>query len=473
MHQVADNVDQALLIKIFEAQRAHQFAIGVTTAKERIAKLKRLKTAVEVTYRAEIHEALRKDFGKPAPEVDMTEIYPVVSEIKHAISHLDSWMENKYVKTPLSLLGASSYIKYEPKGVCLILAPWNFPLNLMFGPLASAMAAGNTAVLKPSEFTPHISGLMKKIVQALFVENEVCLVEGGPETSKALLALPFNHIFFTGSTAVGKMVMAAAAKNLASVTLELGGKSPTIVDETANVSLAVKRIALAKCTNAGQVCIAPDYVLVHESKKEELVAAFRQTFKDFFGDNAETNPEFTRIVNERHVARLHGYLQEAALKGATILGGRTNIETSYVEPTLVTDVPADCALMQEEIFGPILPVISYSNLEEVIQLINGKEKPLALYIFSNSDKNINKIISETRAGGTCVNHNAIHFYNTNLPFGGSNASGIGKAHGFFGFESFSNARGVYRQHLPGAIDFLKPPFTSLKKKLVDLTVKYF
>lgn len=473
MNIVADSVDVDLINRVFKAQKDNQYNVGAATAKERKAKLRRLKEAVEVTFRQEIRDALKKDFGKPQAEVDMSEIYPVVTELKHAIRHLDEWLSNQYVKTPLGLLGSSSYIKYEPKGVCLILSPWNFPVNLCLGPLVSAIAAGNTVMIKPSEFTPHTSGLMRRMIATLFPENEVTILEGGPETSKALLELPLNHIFFTGSPAVGKLVMTAAAKNLASVTLELGGKSPTVIDETADLKIAANRIAQGKLTNAGQICIAPDYVLVHNSRKTEFVSMITEQIKQFFGDTPSKNHDYTRIVNERHAGRLNQYIQDAALKGATVIGGQSDVNGSYIQPTVVTDLPADCALLTEEIFGPVLPVVGYDSLDEAIRFINAKEKPLALYIYSKSDKNINKIIGSTRAGGTCVNHNALHFYNVNLPFGGSNNSGIGKAHGFFGFEAFSNARGVYQQHIPGATELLAPPYKKWKEKMIELTVKYF
>jgi len=473
MNIVADLVDIERIQQIFEAQKKNQFQVGNSTAKERKAKLKRLKEAIEITFRQEIRDALKKDYGKPSAEVDMTEIYPVMTELKHALSHLDDWMGNRYVKTPLAFLGSSSYIKYEPKGVCLILSPWNFPVNLCFGPLVSSIAAGNTVIIKPSEYTIHVSAVMKKIIASLFPENEVCVLEGGVETSTRLLEFPFNHIFFTGSPGVGKMVMQAAAKNLASVTLELGGKSPTIIDETADVPVAARRTIWAKMVNAGQLCIAPDYVLVHQSKKEELMQAMLKTINNFYGDNSFTSKDYTRIVNDKHAARVVKYLEDAALKGATVLGGKSDSSENYIQPTIVTDVPLNSDLMNEEIFGPVLPVLTYNTLDEAIALVNSKEKPLALYIYSKSEKNINHILSNTRAGGTCVNHNAVNFYNVNLPFGGSNNSGIGKAHGFHGFETFSNARSVYRQHIPGALELLVPPYTKWKEKMIEWTVKYF
>jgi aldehyde dehydrogenase (NAD+) len=473
MNMVADSIDSEVILRVFNAQKENQYALGLTTTKERKVKLKKLGEAVEKTWRQEIRDALKKDFNKPQAEVDMTEIYPVTTEVKHALSHLDEWMSDQYVKTPMAFLGSSSYIKYEPKGVCLILSPWNFPINLCFGPLASAIAAGNAVIIKPSEYTVHTSALMKKIIASIFPENEVYVIEGGVETSTRLLELPFNHIFFTGSPQVGKIVMHAASKNLTSVTLELGGKSPTIIDETADIPVAARRTAWAKMVNAGQICIAPDYVLVHKSKEDELVKALQKNLEEFYGSNAIDSSDYTRMVNERHAGRMVRYLEDAALKGAIILGGKSDNHKNYIQPTVVTDVPLDCDLMQHEIFGPILPVVSYDSIGDAIKLINSKEKPLALYVYSKNDKNINHIISNTRAGNTCINHNALNFYNVNLPFGGTNNSGIGNAHGFFGFEAFSNARSVYRQHIPGAIELLVPPYTKWKEKLIELTVKYF
>ena len=460
--------------RVFELQKQNQYAVAATPISERRRKLKALKNAVEVTFRQEIRDALKADFGKHPTEVDLSEIYPVTSEIKHTLSHLGSWTKKQYVATPLAFMGSSSYIKYEPKGVCLIISPWNFPVNLTLGPLVSAIAAGNTVILKPSEFTPHIAQVMKKLISSIFDENEVALIEGGIEVSTALLDLPFNHIFFTGAPSIGKVVMKAAAKNLTSVTLELGGKSPTIIDETASIASAAKRSAWGKFLNSGQICIAPDYLFVHESKKDALVAAMSKVIDGFFGENANESGDYTKIVNARHCERVSGYLNDAVAKGATVLyGGKINAKTNSIQPTLITDVATDSALMQNEIFGPILPIYTYSNLDEVINIINAGEKPLALYIYSNSNKNIEKISSGTRAGGTCINNNDIHFFNNNLPFGGSNNSGIGKSHGIWGFQAFSEARSYYRQHIPGALELLAPPYNNWKQKLVALTIKFF
>ena len=459
--------------RVFDLQNANQYNVGNSTVAQRKAKIKALQNAVEVEYRDAIREAAFKDFGKPKAEADLFEIMPVHAEAKHAIRHLKRWLNPHKVPTPLTLFGASSWIKYEPKGVCLIISPWNFPFNLTFSPLISAIAAGNTVMIKPSEMTPHCSAVMREIVGKLFDENEIALFEGGVEASTALLELPFNHIFFTGATSIGKVVMSAAAKNLTSVTLELGGKSPTIVDETADIKLTAKMIAWGKFSNNGQICIAPDYIFVHESKQAELTQALQNQLLEFYGDNPQTSESLARSVNQHHFDRVKGYVDDAIAKGAKItVGGNGNRDDNFLAPTLVENVPFDSELMKNEVFGPVLPIYSYKNLDEPIKFIQSNEKPLALYIYSKNSANINKILSNTRAGGTCINHNDIQFSNNNLPFGGSNNSGIGKSHGKFGFEDFSNARGVMKQFLPSSLQLMMPPYTDFKQKLIELTIKW-
>jgi aldehyde dehydrogenase (NAD+) len=459
--------------RLFDLQKSNQYAVARTTAKERIKKLKRLQQAI-LDHRQEIRDAIHQDFKKPPTEVDLTEIYPTIKEIKSTIKNIRRWMKPKKVGTPIAMLGTSSYIQYQPKGVVLIISPWNFPVNLTFIPLVTAIAAGNCVILKPSEHTPHTSALMSTIVKAVFEEQEVALVEGAVDTSQALLELPFNHIFFTGTPSIGKIIMQAATKHLCSVTLELGGKSPTIIDETADINKAASRIAWGKFTNNGQTCIAPDYLLVHESKKEALLEALKKEITSFYGKDAQRSNDYARIVNPRHFERLSSYLDDAREKGASISsGGQLTAEECYIEPTLVVEPAKDSLLANEEIFGPILPIYTYDKLDEAIQYINKGEKPLALYVFSKSKKNIRKVINETRAGGTSVNHSVLHFNNNELPFGGDNNSGIGKSHGWFGFEAFSNARSILYQWSPfSATDLLTPPYSGWKQKLADITLKW-
>ncbi len=459
---------------LFNRQKVNQYTIGNTTYKERIKKLDALKKALEITYKEDIRKAMYADFKKPNLETDLTEIYPVLSEIKFAKRNLKSWMKLQKVETPLALLGASSYIKYEPKGVCLLISPWNFPINLTFGPLVSAIAAGNTVIIKPSELTPNASKVMSIIVKELFDENEVALIEGNVEVSEALLKLPFNHIFFTGSPQVGKIVMKAASEHLTSVTLELGGKSPTIIDDSANLEKAVEKIIFGKFTNAGQTCIAPDYVLLKSDLKPKFTELFKSKIKTFYSENAESSNSYCRIVNQKHFERLVSYIEEAKQNKSVIAsGGRYHPTDNFIEPTLVFDARENSKLMQDEIFGPILPVKTYSNIQETVEYINSKEKPLALYMYSKNKKNIEFVMNNTRAGSGCINHNLLQFLNHNLPFGGSNNSGIGKSHGFFGFEAFSNRRSMMKQHTIGATDLLTPPYTGFKQKLIDLTLKWF
>ncbi|PNQ74046.1 aldehyde dehydrogenase family protein [Hanstruepera neustonica] len=463
-----------MFASLFDKQKANQFNIGNTNYKERVIKLKKLKHALESTYKQDIRDALYADFKKPQLEVDLTEIYPVIDEIKYVSKNLKSWLKKQHVGTPLAMLGSSSYIINEPKGVCLVISPWNYPINLTFGPLVSAIAGGNAVILKPSEMTPNTSRLMAKIVADLFDENEIALVEGEVETSQALLELPFNHIFFTGSPAVGKIVMKAASKHLTSVTLELGGKSPTIIDDSVNIDKVVGKIIYGKFMNAGQTCIAPDYVLVDERIKESFITSFKKQVSKFYSEQPESSEAYSRIVNKKHFSRLNELLEDSKSQNAKIdSGGQSNDENNYIEPTLISDLNEDSKLMQEEIFGPVLPLKTYKTLEEAVDYINSKEKPLALYIYSKKKKNINYILDNTRAGGTCINHNLLQYLNHNLPFGGSNNSGIGKSHGYFGFLEFTNQRSLLKQHTFGAVDLLKPPYNNWKQKIVDLTIKWF
>ncbi|WP_020528203.1 aldehyde dehydrogenase family protein [Flexithrix dorotheae] len=478
MIETAENTEVKDEIKrIFNLQQANRLKISQTTAKERIEKLKKLHQLV-LKNQESIKKAIYQDFRKPDSEVDLTEIYPVTSEIKHAVSHLKKWMKLKKVSTPMVFAGAKSYIQYEPKGVVLIIAPWNFPFNLVFGPLVSAIAAGNCVMIKPSEMTPHASALTKKMIEEIFPENEVAIFEGDYKVSEELLKLPFNHIFFTGSPQVGKIVMKAAAENLASVTLELGGKSPVIIDETADVEESAEKVAWTKLMNNGQICIAPDYVLVHESKHDGFIEAFKKVVGKFYGNSPEdikASPDYARIVNHRHYQRVKGLIEDARNKGAKIeLGANFDDGMDFISPTLISNVPENAKVMEEEIFGPVLPVLPYSQMQDPLNYVNSRPIPLAMYIFSKKKKNVKKILNETTAGGTCINDCGIHFYNNNIPFGGSNNSGVGKSHGFFGFEAFSNARSVMKQPFKkNATHLLVPPYNvKFKQKMREWTIKY-
>ncbi|MCT4628970.1 aldehyde dehydrogenase family protein [Winogradskyella sp.] len=459
---------------LFVKQQSKQISVGQTSYSYRIKQLDKLKTAIEITYRAQIIEALQKDLNKPKVETELTEIYQIIGEIKYAKARLHKWMRKQKVATPLSMFGSGSYYIYEPKGVCLIISPWNFPFNLTFGPLVSAIAAGNSVIIKPSEMTSNASALMKEIVAAIFKEEDVALVEGEVETSTYLLELPFNHVFFTGSPQVGKIVMSAAAKHLASVTLELGGKSPTVIDKTANIDKAAKRIVWGKFMNAGQICVSPDYILIDANIKDQFIENCKKWINQFYTNQPKTSQSYARIVSEKHFKRLKLHLGNAKSLDAKIdIGGDVDINSKYIAPTIVSNLKEGATLLNEEIFGPILPVVSYNTLEEAIAYINSKERPLALYIYSNSKKHRKQIMMHTKAGGTCINNNVIHYSNHSLPFGGVNNSGIGKSHGFYGFKAFSNQRAVVKQYAFGINESLFPPYTKYKERLAELTVKWF
>ncbi|MEZ0542157.1 aldehyde dehydrogenase family protein [Fibrella arboris] len=457
----------------FSQLRQHAATMALTTASERIERLKRVKLWIEANKPA-IHAAMHADFRKPAAEVDLGELVGLMGDLRYTIRHLKQWMKPQRVPTPLSLVGTSGYLQYEPKGVVLIIAPWNYPFDLMVGPLIAALAAGNVCMLKPSELTPNTSALLKRMVGELFPPEEVVLFEGAADTAQAMMELPFNHIFFTGSPALGKVVMAAAAKHLASVTLELGGKSPFVVDETADIQKTAEILAWAKYFNNGQTCIAPDYLLVHESVKTPLLNAVKAVVERMYGSDAAsraTSDSYARIVNQRHFQRVKGLLDDAARKGATVLlGGRTNEADNFIEPTLIDGVTDAMHIMQEEIFGPLLPVVSVKNLDEALQHINSREKPLALYIHSRKQAHIDYLISRTSAGDTVINDAMIHFTNPEMPFGGINNSGIGSYHGYFGFQELSHRRSILRRQF-GTMKFLYPPYTDRVRKLISWAVK--
>jgi len=429
-----DRLPLADVDRIFELQQSRREHVASTTAQQRREKLRRLHDAL-LARREEIRKALWEDYRKPGPEVDLSEIFPVVTEARHAMRNLRKWMGPHRVRAPLVLIGSKSYIAYEPKGVVLIVSPWNFPINLTLGPLVAAIAAGNCVTIKPSEMTPHASACMKRILGDLFDESEVAVIEGDASVGEALLKKKFDHIFFTGSPRVGKIVMRAAAENLTSVTLELGGKSPVIVDRTADLDDAAKKIAWGKTINSGQICIAPDYVLVDESVREKFLEKMR----------AQPAHETAWLIKEQHSVPL----------------------------TLLENPALDSEIMREEIFGPLLPVIGYGDLAEALRIVNERSRPLVIYVFSRDRGFIRQVLQRTRAGGTVINDTLVHFFHFNLPFGGIGESGFGKAHGRFGFEAFSNARAVLDQRARiSVIELVYPPYSGLKKKLIDFALRY-
>ena len=464
---------EAEIRRVFDRQRETALKLRSSTAAERIAKIMKLHDAV-MARREEFHEAGYKDFKKPPAEVDLAEILPVVSEAKHAKRKLKGWMKPRGVWPTSLTFALKSWVQHEPKGRCLIISPWNYNVNLCFSPLVSAIAAGNTAILKPSELTPHLTAVMVKIVKEIFTEDEVAIFEGDAAVSTILLALPFDHIFFTGSPAIGKLVMAAAAKHLTSVTLELGGKSPTIIDETADIKAAARTLVWGKYANCGQTCIAPDYIYVHPEVKDRFVEECRATIKEWYGETAQEqldSPNLARIVNDRHTRRIAGLLSDATQRGAkVVLGGEVREKDCFIQPTFLENIPADAKIQSEEIFGPVLPILTFTDLDQVIAHINAQPKPLSLYIWSRNEHNIQKVLKRTSAGGTCINHVLVQYGHANLPFGGVNNSGIGNAHGLYGFKAFSHERAVVRTRFMMA-KTLFPPYNSFKAKLMDFMLK--
>lgn len=465
------NIDLSLQV-LFEKQQQNAQNIANTTAKERIAKIKKVMNWM-LENESQIADALYADHKKHPAEVKISEIMPVVGEAKFIIKHLTQWMRAEDVDTPLKMVGTISKIIHEPKGNCLIISPWNYPFNLAVKPLLQAIAAGNVVILKPSEVVPHASKLIAKMIAELFDENEIAVVEGDADVSTALLKLKFSHIFFTGSPAVGKIVMTAAAKNLCSVTLELGGKSPTIIDETANVKAAAQAITAMKFLNNGQTCIAPDYIYIHQSKTDEFIQEANAYLAKMYGNDAFQTPDYCRVVNDRHFKRVKGYMEDAVAKGAKIVGGgRSNESENYIEPTLIIDVNDGMKIMQDEIFGPLLPIMQFADNEEVIEYVGKGEKPLALYVFSKKRKNIDFFIQNTSAGATVINETTIHYLQDNLPFGGVNNSGIGKSFGKYGFEEFSNKRAIVENKF-AQFSMFHPPYTNRVMKLLDIVIKWF
>lgn len=464
---------EADIRRIFDLQRNKALSLRMSTIDERKAKIRKLRDAV-LAHSDEIIKAGEADFRKPPAEVELTEILPIVAEANDALRKLKSWAKPTRVWPSRMTFGLQGWVQYEPKGRSLIISPWNYPVNLTFCPLVSAIAAGCTAMLKPSEMTPHLAAVMAKIVRETFTEDEVALFEGDASVSTNLLALPFDHIFFTGSPAIGKVVMAAASKHLTSCTLELGGKSPTIVDESADLTLAARTLLWGKFTNNGQTCIAPDHIYVQASVKERFVAECRKVLDATYGtDQAsqQKSPFLARIVNQRHTARIKALLDDAKAKGATTLsGGSVDENDCFIAPTLIDNIPVDAKIMSEEIFGPLLPIIPFNTLGDVITRINADPKPLALYIWSKNEKNIEALLKQTSAGGTCINHAVVHFLHGNLPFGGVNNSGIGSAHGHYGFRDFSHQRSVVRTRVMLAKMFF-PPYTDTMRKIIKLTMK--
>ncbi|UCD82634.1 MAG: aldehyde dehydrogenase, partial [Desulfobacterales bacterium] len=429
-------------IKIILADQKNFFDSGQTKdVGFRTAQLDILQSIIRDNQK-DILNALKQDLSKSAYEGYLTEVGIVLDEIRFARKHLVKWVKPKRVRTRLFQFPGASYIYPEPFGVALIISPWNYPFQLVIGPLIGSIAAGNCSVVKPSEFAPATARIFSEIIGKSFDRNFIAVIEGDAGVSRALLDEDFDYIFFTGSVGVGKIVMQAAARNLTPVTLELGGKSPCIVDRDADLIRAARRIVSGKFINAGQTCIAPDYLLVHRSLKAGLMARMKIYISQFYGRDPQQSPDYPRIINEKHFLRLEKLMRQ----GKIIAGGQTDRPNLYIAPTILDDIAWDDPIMQEEIFGPILPVLAFDDLTEVIPRIKSLPEPLALYVFSNNKAHREKIIKDIPFGGGCINDTLLHFANPHLPFGGTGSSGIGSYHGKRSFDTFSHQKGILRRY---------------------------
>ena len=454
------NTPNEQIVKIAAAQKAF-FRSGKTLDIDyRLSALKRLKAAIK-RWEKPLIEALWADLHKSYEEAYLTELSIVLGEIDNHIRHLKSWASPKRYSTPLKMFPSRSKVISEPLGNSLIISPWNYPVQLLLNPLVGAISAGCTAILKPSPYVESVSKVIEELISESFDEEYIAVVQGNRDVNTALLEQRYDIIFFTGSPSLGRKVMAAAAKNLTPVVLELGGKSPCIVDKGADLGTIARRIAWGKSLNAGQTCIAPDYLLVHKDVKEALIAAIAQEFKSLLGDNPKECRHFVRIVNDKAFDRLVGYLDGAEV----VVGGEHDKATRYIAPTIIDNVSLDNPIMQEEIFGPIFPVVTFSNIDEAISLVTEREKPLALYYFGDN-KTANHVLKHTSSGGACVNDTIMHIANEKLPFGGVGNSGMSSYHGRESFDVFSHRRAVVTT--PTWLDI---PFRYMPYKMFSLVKK--
>jgi aldehyde dehydrogenase (NAD+) len=428
------------LAQLIRRQRAY-FQTGATLSLGyRRAQLRKLHDAL-ISYEPALLVALHADLRKSASEAYTTEIGFVLSEVRHALRFLPAWMKPQRRRSPLLAWPARGFIRRDPYGVALIMGPWNYPLQLMLSPLVGALAAGNCVVLKPSEFAPHTAATMAQLIGATFPEEDIAVVQGERATAEALLRERFDSIFFTGSTGVGRAVMAAAARHLTPVTLELGGKCPCLVCADAPLDITARRIACGKFMNAGQTCVAPDFVLVDQRVRAPLVAALKRAILQFYGEDPQKTPDYGRIINRKHLDRLTGYLSSGQIEH----GGQHDPSDLYLAPTILTGVPAEASLMQEEIFGPILPVLEFDKLDDVLALLRDRPTPLALYLFTRDHATQERVLTATRSGGVCLNDTVTHIFGKGLPLGGLGESGLGAYHGKASFDCFTHYRSVLRR----------------------------
>ena len=464
-----------------QMQRDAYLKEGIVSAEIRIDRLQR-GVDVLIKYNEKITDALNTDFTcRPREVTLLTDVGAGIAPMKHAIKHLRSWMkpEKRPTMFPFNLVGGRSRIEYQPLGVVGIIAPWNFPVNMVFAPLAGVLAAGNRAMIKPSEFTPATSALMAEMIAEAYDPAEIAIFDGGPEVGQAFSNLPFDHMIFTGATSIARHILTAAARNLVPVTLELGGKSPVVISRSADIEKSLGRIMTGKTLNAGQICLAPDYLLVPEEKLHEVIAAAQKAVAQMYPRILD-NPQYTSVINERHFQRLNGYLAEASERGQKIIpinpakeDFSTQQGTLKIPPTLIPEPADDLKMMEEELFGPLLPIRTYNNFEETISYINSKPRPLAAYYFGDDKQEETALISRTTSGGVCINDVVMQVAQEDLPFGGVGPSGMGAYHGLKGFQTFSHAKSIYRQ---ASINIAKlggmlPPYGKATESTIKMQLK--
>lgn len=476
----AADIEQQMIATLTR-QREHYLSEGVVSAETRIDRLQR-GADVLIKYNAKLVDALNTDFTcRPREVTLLTDIGAGIAPMKHAIKHVRKWMkpEKRPTMFPFNLLGGRSRVEYQPLGVVGVIAPWNFPVNMVFAPLAGVLAAGNRAMIKPSEFTPATADLLVEMIHEAYDEKEVAIFNGGAEVGQAFSALPFDHMIFTGATSIARHILAAASRNLVPVTLELGGKSPVVISRGADLEKSIGRIMLGKTLNAGQICLAPDYLMVPEEKLQDVIEAAKAAVTNMY-PSILNNPSYTSVINERHFSRLNDYLAEAQERGQTIVPINPADEdfgsqqgTLKIPPTLVPQPADDLKMMEEELFGPLLPIRTYSNFEETIDYINSKPRPLAAYYFGEDAAEENALISRTTSGGVCVNDVVMHVAQEELPFGGVGPSGMGAYHGQKGFQTFSHAKSVYRQSNfnIGKLGGMLPPYSKATENTIKMQLK--
>ena len=476
MENTYETMSDALL-----AQKKHFIKEGPPSLELRVDRLNRLKTLI-MDNRYDFIEALNSDYGNRSKEASiMTDAYSIIPDLNTAIKNIKKWtkIDKRSANFPFGFFGARAYVNYEPLGTVGMISPWNFPVNLSFGPLAAIFAAGNQVMHKPSELTPLTASLIKDLCDKAFDENEFATFLGGPEVGEAFTKLHFDHLLYTGSGNVGKHVMQSAAENLVPVTLELGGKSPVVIGDSADLKSSAKRIMFGKTLNAGQICLAPDYVIIHKDKKEEFITEAENAIKGFYPD-IKDNEDYTSIINERHYNRINSLIDDAKEKGANVHQINpsnedfTQQEFYKIPPTIITNTSDDMRVMNEEIFGPVLPVLEYENIDDALSTINAKDRPLGLYYFGTDKKEESEIINKTSSGGVTVNNVIGHIQQTDLPFGGVGPSGMGRYQGYDGFKNFSNHRAVYKDvgfKFDKLFDGIRPPYKGNIEKLLKALLK--